>query len=299
MAVKSVPQIEARTPSRTRREWLVRFAKPVLTYLAFAVFFFAVMFPFYYIFVSSITPRTELFQIPPSYWPATPTLENYANMLDSIPFFTYYRNSLIFAISSSLVSVLVSASAAYALARIQFPGSNIIYIVLILSVALPQIALLVPMFELFQGFGLVNTHLGLTIMMSSLVLPFTILTLVAFVQQIPREIEDAALIDGASTWQVLIRVMFPLLRPALVTMFVINFIIAWNELLYPLVFAQRIDTKPLSVGLLELSADASTYTRPWDMMSAMSILMVLPVLLLILFGQRMIIAGLSRGAIKG
>lgn len=296
MAVKTLSQAETRSPSRLR--W-VRYIEPALTYASFAIFFVMVMFPFYYIFVSSITPRIELFQIPPAYWPANPTLENYANMLEGVPFFTYYRNSLIFAISSSFVSVAASGAAAYALARIRFPGSNIIYIVLIMSVALPQIALLVPMFELFQTFSLVNTHQGLTIMMSSLVLPFTILTLVSFVQQIPKEIEDAALIDGANTIQVLLRVMFPLLRPALVTMFMINFIIAWNELLYPLVFAQRVDTKPLSVGLIELSADASTYTRPWDMMSAMSILTVMPVLVLILFGQRMIISGLSRGAIKG
>jgi ABC-type glycerol-3-phosphate transport system permease component len=95
------------------------------------------------------------------------------------------------------------------------------------------------------------------------------------------------------------RIVFPLIRPALSTMFVINFIIAWNELLYPLVFAQRTNTKPLSVGLMELAVEGSTYARPWDLMSAMSMMMIIPVLILVLFGQRMIIAGLSRGAIKG
>jgi ABC-type glycerol-3-phosphate transport system permease component len=220
-------------------------------------------------------------------------------MMDSVPFFTYYRNSLIFAISSSFVSVVVSVLAAYALARIKFPGSNLIYMGLILSVALPQIGLLVPIFEIFQTFNLVNTHRGLTLLMSSLILPFTIMTLVSFIQQVPAEIEEAALIDGANIRQTLMRIIFPLIRPALSTMFMINFIIAWNELLYPLVFAQRIETKTLSLGLMELSSDASTFTRPWDLMSAMSIMIVIPVLILVLFGQRMIIAGLSRGAIKG
>ena len=271
----------------------------MLTYTSFVVFLLAIGLPFYYIFISSVTPRSELFQIPPAYLPDNPTLDNYGNMLDAIPFFTYYRNSLIFAISSGLLSVVVSALAAYAMARIKFPGSNIVYLGLILSVAFPQISLLVPMFETFQTFNLVNTHRGLTIMMSSLILPFTIMTLVSFIQQVPVEIEEAALIDGAKFRHVLALILFPIIRPALTTMFVINFIISWNELLYPLVFAQRVSTKPLSVGLLELSSDASTFTRPWDMMSAMSIFMIIPVLILILFGQRMIIAGLSRGAIKG
>jgi ABC-type glycerol-3-phosphate transport system permease component len=115
---------------------------------------------------------------------------------------------------------------------------------------------------------------------------------------VPVEIEEAALIDGANMVQVLTRMIVPLIKPALATMTVINFIISWNELLYPLVFAQREATKTLSVGLIELSTDASTYTRPWDMMSALSVVMVIPVLLLVLVGQRMIISGLSRGAVK-
>ena len=279
--------------------WLQRHGQTIFTYASFCLFVLLIGFPFYYIVLSSITPRTELFQIPPSYFPDSPTLDNFRNMIDAVPFFTYYRNSLIFAISSAFVSVLVSALAAYALARIRFPGSNVIYIGLILSVALPQVGLLVPIFEVFQTFRLVNTHQGLTLLMSSLILPFTIMTLVSFIQQVPREIEEAALIDGANIRQTLMLIIFPLIRPALMTMFMINFIIAWNELLYPLIFAQRNDIKPLSVGLIELSSDASTFTRPWDLMSAMSILIVIPVLILILFGQRMIISGLSRGAIKG
>jgi ABC-type glycerol-3-phosphate transport system permease component len=278
--------------------WLRRHSETVLTYAAFFVMVLVIGVPFYYIFVSSITPSTELFQIPPSYWPSSPTFDNYVRMAEAVPYGTYFRNSLIFAVGSSAVSVAASALAAYALARIHFPGSNIIFMALVLSVALPQIAVLVPMFQTFQIFGLINTHHGLIILMSSLVLPFTVMTLVSFVQQVPGEIEEAALIDGATTLQVLARVVFPLIRPALMTMFIINFIISWNELLYPLVFAQRSTTKTLSVGLMELTADSSTFTRPWDMMSAMSVTMMIPILLLILFGQRMIISGLARGAIK-
>lgn len=278
--------------------WLSRHGQKLAVYIGFVVFVVAIGLPFYYIFISSITPQTELFTIPPSYFPRNPTLENYVRMMDAVPFFAYFRNSLIFSVGSSALSVIVSAMAAYALARVRFPGSNAIYVGLILSVALPQIAVLVPLFETFQTFNLVNTHQGLILLMSSLMLPFTIMTLVSFIVQLPFEVEEAALIDGANNVQILTRIVFPLIRPALATMFVINFIISWNELLYPLVFAQRIATKPLSVGLVEMSSDASTFTRPWDLMSAMSVMIVIPVLVLVLFGQRMIITGLARGAVK-
>jgi len=293
-------QLTAENSARVqpRPSWLRRHGRILTIYIGFIAFVLFVGFPFYYIFVSSITPKTELFQIPPSYWPTNPTLENYANMANSVPFLTYLRNSLIFAVGSAIVSVIVSAAAAYALARIRFPGSNAVYLLLIMSVALPQIAVLVPMFETFQSFNLINTHQGLIILMSSQMLPFTILIMVSFIMQVPVEIEEAALIDGANMVQVLTRMVVPLILPAISTMTMINFIISWNELLYPLVFAQREATKTLSVGLIELSADASTYTRPWDMMSALSVVMVIPVLALVLGGQRLIISGLSRGAVK-
>jgi ABC-type glycerol-3-phosphate transport system permease component len=281
-----------------RSHVLRQYSQSLLTYTGFAIFVFIIGMPFYFIFVSSLMPPQELFGIPPNYWPSVPTFDNYARMANAVPLLTYFRNSLIFAVGSSGLSVIASGMAAYALARIHFPGSNFVYLALILSVALPQIAVLVPMFQTFQVFRLVNTHHGLVIVMSSLMLPFTIMTLVSFIKQVPAEIEEAAYIDGASTAQIILRIVLPLIRPALFTMFLINFIISWNELLYPLVFAHNVNTKTLSVGLTELTDPGSTYTKPWDMMSALSVLMIVPVLLIILFGQRMIISGLARGAVK-
>jgi ABC-type glycerol-3-phosphate transport system permease component len=297
ISVMSRPKAQA-SAERAGLNLLQRYGQMALLYFCFAVFAVVVLAPFYFILVSSIMPSNELFAVPPNYWPSTPTLDSYRRMMESVPFFTYYRNSLIFGIGSSSVSVIAAGMAAYALARIRFPGSNIIYLLLILSVALPQIAVLVPMFETLKTFKMVSTHHGLIILMSSLVLPYTIMTLVSFIKQVPAEIEEAAYIDGANTVQIIVRIVLPLIRPALFTMFLINFIISWNELLYPLVFAHNVDTKTLSVGLTELTDPGSTYTKPWDMMSAMSVMMIIPVLMIIVLGQRMIISGLARGAIK-
>ncbi len=279
------------------REFVHRHRGAIMTYAAFAVFAVVVLFPFYYIVISSLTPRYEIFQIPPRYFPETLTLENYPNMIRVIPFWEYYVNSLIFAGGSTLVSVFASAMAGYGLARLKFPGSNAVFLGLVLSIALPQVALLVPMYELFQTFGLNRTYQGLIILMSSLITPFTVWIMVSFVHQIPAEMEEAGYIDGANMFQVITRIVLPAMRPAIATMLIINFIISWNELLYPLVFASR-NTKTLSVGLVSLGRDAMGASRPWDLMSAMSVLMVIPVIILVIFGQRAIVSGLTRGAVK-
>ena len=283
-------------PSRIR--W-GHVANRALLYLVVAIFLFIVLLPFYWIFLSSITPRFQMFSIPPRYLPQEITLENYFKMASTIPFTRYFLNSLLFAVGSSAVSVALAFLASYALARIRFPGSNVIFLIFILSIAVPQIGTVVPLFEMFKQFGLVNARSGLIALMSSLIVPFTVWIMVPFIQQIPVEIEEAATIDGARLPQLLWHVVVPVMRPALATMVVINFIISWNELLYPLVFATNRFTKTLSVGLVELAVDPSMGAgRPWDLMSSLSVTMMVPVLLLVLFFQRLIISGLTRGAVK-
>ncbi|GIV83096.1 MAG: trehalose/maltose ABC transporter permease [Candidatus Roseilinea sp.] len=278
---------------------LARVADGALLAIAVFIFLFIVLFPFYWIVLSSFTPKYELFTIPPRYWFSTFTLENYQVLANSIPLARYFVNSLLFAAGSSLVSVAAAFLASYALARIQFRGANLIFIVFVMSIALPQIGGLVPLFELFKSTGLINTYHGLVILMSSLVLPFTIWILVPFLRQIPYEIEEAAIMDGARLPQLFWFITLPIMRPALVTMFIINFIIAWNELIYPLVFATSGSNKTLSVGLVELAVQPTAGGgRPWDLLSAMSVVMIVPILVVVLLFQKLIVSGLTRGAIK-
>ena len=277
------------------QHWLDR----VFLYLLVALFLFVTLLPFYWIFISSFTPKYLMFSIPPKYWPEQWTLENYLNMARNIPFFRYFRNSLIFAIGSSVLSVALAFLASYALARLRFPGSNLVFMGFILSIALPQIGTLVPLFEVFKTLGMVNKSYGLILLMSSLIMPFTVWILASFIEQVPAEIEEAAIIDGAGLPQVLLNIVVPIIKPALATMLIINFIISWNELLYPLVFATNRFTKTLSVGLVEMQVDpAMGAGRPWELMSALSVSMIVPVLLLVVLFQRSIVRGLTRGALK-
>jgi ABC-type glycerol-3-phosphate transport system permease component len=263
-----------------------------------AIYLFVVLLPFYWIIVSSFTPRNKIFTSPPRYWFSDFTFGNYRMLADSVPLLDYMINSLIFATGASLLSISAAFLASYPLARMQFRGATLIFGAFILSIALPQIGTLVPLFELFKNLDLINTRQGLILLEASLITPFTVWIMVPFLQQIPREIEEAAVVDGARTWHIIAQILFPLMRPALATMFIINFITSWNELLYPLVFAQT--DKVLSVGLVELAVEpTSGGGRPWDLLSAMSVLMIVPVLIIVLLFQRMIVAGLTRGAMKG
>lgn len=270
----------------------------MVTYGLFVIYVFVTLFPFYWIFISSVTPKHKLFSIPPLYFPAYFTTENFTRMMRNIPFSAYLRNSLIFALSSSALSVLLSFFAAYAFARIRFRGSNVLLLFFLLSIALPPITTVIPLYELYGRVNLLNTIEGMVIAMSSLITPFTIWVLIAFIQQVPAEIEEAAAIDGAGFLRILFRISLPLILPAIGTMFVINFITSWNELLYPLVFGVDASSKTLTVGLTEVALESTAYGKPWDLMSALSVVMIIPVVVLVIVFQRTIVEGLTRGAIK-
>lgn len=268
-------------------------------YIGFVVFILAFGVPVYWILLSSVLPKQQLLSEPPSYFTTAPTLDNFARTAQQVPVGEYFVNSLTFALGASILSVALSFFAAYAFARFKFRGSNALLLLFLLSMALPQIATTIPLFRLFQGLGLVNSHLGLILLEASLLVPFTVWTLISFVKQIPAELEEAAYVDGANRFQTLWLVVAPLMKPAFVTMFLINFIITWNELFYPLVFANTDQTRPLTIGLVQLTqVNSGTATRPWDLMSTLSVFMIVPIIALVAVGQRSIIAGLTSGSGK-
>jgi ABC-type glycerol-3-phosphate transport system permease component len=267
--------------------------------LAFVAFVALVLLPVYYIALSSVTPLNELLSYPPHIVPSTITFDNYRKMATQLPFGSYLMNSLVFSLCSALLSVVLAFIAAYAFARYDFRGRRLMFLVFLLSAALPQITTVIPLFRTMNALQLIDTKRGLVLLECSLLLPFTIWLLTSFIQQVPKEIEESARIDGADLPTILLRIVLPLTMPALATLFIINFVIAWNELFYPLVFSTSANSKTLTRGLLELTKGVGTGSgRPWDLMSAMSAVMILPVVLLVASFQRLIVGGLTRGALK-
>jgi ABC-type glycerol-3-phosphate transport system permease component len=269
-------------------------------WLGFAAFVAYVALPLYWVAISSFTSLADLFRSPPSFFPGQLTLHSYQRMVEALPFGSYLSNSLIFAFSSAIGSCVIAFFAAYAFARYRFRGRNALFAIFMLSAALPQIATVIPLFKLFSSLGMINTLHGLVILMASLALPFTIWILAAFIAQIPEEIEEAARIDGAGPLVVIVRIVAPLALPALATLFLINFILTWNELFYPLVFASGTGAKPLTLGLVELTTSSTGVAagRPWDLLSALSIVMIIPPAVLVVVFQRWIVQGLTRGAVR-
>lgn len=269
----------------------------VLFYLGIGVFVAVALLPFYWMVLASITPQEQLFSIPPNYMPDA-TLGNFAALGEQFPFYAYLRNSLIFSGGSVLLSVALSFLAAYGFARISVPGSGALLLALVLSMALPPIVTVVPLFEVLRSAGMIDTLLGLSLVMGSVLIPFSVWVLVTFVKRVPYEMEEAAIIDGARLTQIFWLVLIPVMTPALVTIIIINFINAWNNLLFPLVFSNSVAAKTLTVSITEVFQARNPFGRPWGVISALGVTMVVPMVILVLVAQRWIVSGLTRGSIK-
>jgi len=278
------------------RRWNLKWAS-VGIYISFIVFTFIVLVPIYWMLRSAFSQASDLIVVPPIYFPL-PTLKNFQTLLEQIPFIQYTRNSLTFALGTTLITLVVGFLAAYAFARIQFPGSGVILWILLLTMALPDVGTIVPLYQILKNFHLINTVSGITLVMASTLTPFTVWVLISFIKQIPYEIEEAAIIDGASLPQIFWHILLPITMPGLVTMGLINFINAWNNLLYSLSFNTSPTAKTLSVAITEIYGGYSPYGKPWELIMAVGAVMTIPTVILIIFSQRAIVRGLIGGAIK-
>ena len=285
------------TQRQKHRQSFSRWWSKAGIYVAFVIFSAVVLLPVYWMVRSSLSNQTDLHTLPLIYFPQ-PTLQNFQTLVEQVPFFEYTRNSIVFALATTFVTLLVSYLAAYAFARIQFPGSSIILWILILSMALPDVGTIVPLYRTLSTFRLLDTLGGLTMVMSSTLAPFTVWVLVAFIKQVPYEIEEAAIIDGASLPQILWRILLPVTMPGLVTMGLINFINAWNNLLYPLSFSVSPAAKTLSVSITEVFSGYSPWGKPWELIMAVGVAMIIPIVILVLVSQKAIVRGLTGGALK-
>lgn len=254
--------------------------------------------PFLWQVVTSLKPSAEVVRVPPTYWPSAPSLASYARVFQTRPFATYILNSAVVALGTTALCTMLGTLAAYAFARLPLPGGAWA-VRAILAVALfPPTVLVVPLYRLVQSLGLLNNPLGLILPYAALNLPFTVWVLMTFFKAIPRDLEEAAAVDGLSRWQTLWKVVFPLAAPAVATTAILVFIFSWNEFLLALVFMSKDAARTVPVGIAMLSG-VTMYEVPWDQISAAVVVTTLPVVLLVLAFQRRIVEGLTAGAVKG
>jgi len=265
-------------------------------YFGIAIFVFIILVPIYWLFLTALTPRTQLFSVPPNYFPDF-TLANFRNLISQVPFVAYLTNSILFSIGAVLLSVILSFLAAYGFARIEVPGSNFLLFALVLTMAIPEIVTVVPLFQVLRNLNMIDTIRGLVMVMGSVLIPFSVWVLVTFVKRVPVEIEEAAIVDGANLPQVLFYIVIPAMKPSLVTVTIINFINAWNNLLYPLVFSSSVSAKTLTVSITEIFQARTPYGRPWELISTLGVTMVVPMVILVFIAQRGIVSGLTSGSL--
>lgn len=254
------------------------------------------VFPFYWSILTSLKSGVRLFQV--EFFPTHLTLENYGHLFGEESFVQSILNSVFVAGLTVILSLTIALLSSYSLARIRFRGRAFL-LMTILSVSMfPQIAVLSGMFELIRALGLYNSLTGLTFCYMSLVLPFTVWVLRSFLQSLPKELEEAAILDGCSPLKIVFRIFLPLAKPAIATTGLLAFIAAWNEFLFALTFTLSSHTRTVPVAIAMLSG-GSQFELPWGHIMAASVVVTLPLVLLVLIFQRQIVSGLTSGAVKG
>ena len=254
------------------------------------------LFPFYYAVITSFRSGTDLFSV--AYWPSGFDLSNYAAVFERQPFGRNLLNSTLVAGAVVALSLFLGVTAAYAFARVDFRGRTLLLLTILAVSMFPQVAVLSGMFELIRSLGLYNTLPGLILANLMLTLPFTVWVLTTFMRELPKEIEEAALVDGATPWITVRRVFLPLMAPAAVTTGLLAFVVAWNEFLFALTFTLTNEQRTVPVAIALMSG-SSAYELPWGAIMAASVIVTVPVVLLVLVFQRRIVAGLTAGAVKG
>lgn len=253
----------------------------------------AVMFfPFLWTIVTSLTPGAGL-TFTPSLIPTDPSLEAYARLFTERPFLRIVANSLGLAIVTTLVQLFTSATAAYAFSRLPFRGRGVVFAVYLATMMIPLQVLIVPLFVELKAFGLLNTYLGA--LLPTFASAFGIFLLRQAVNQVPRELDEAATLDGAGHFRIFGSIILPNIRPALATLAVFAFMGSWNSFLWPLVVLRKPELQTLPVALAGLQGQ---YTTAWDIVMAGSVVSILPMLALYLFAQRYVVQGVASSGIK-
>jgi ABC-type glycerol-3-phosphate transport system permease component len=263
--------------------------------LALVVVLFFILFPFGQMLSTAFKDPREQFSLPVSFLPHRMTLVNFQEALQYSPFFRYFLNSLSVSAVTTVVAVFIALLGAYGFTRLHFPGRKFFLTLIIYSQMFCLAAIIIPIYRILAGLQLIDTYLGLLIAFLTFSVPIAIWLLRSFLHNIPPQLEEAALIEGASKFQAFWRVVVPLLQPAIGATGAYVFFLTWQDFLFPLVIMTGKEHRTLPIGIMDF---VGQYETNWGNLMASSILIVLPVLVIFIFIQRQLIAGLVEGAVK-
>lgn len=271
--------------------------KRVGLFVALAIILLFIFLPIYWMVVTSIKPNEAAFQIPPELFPSEPSLMSYINQLqDRTGFLTYFVNTLIVSLATTLLSIVVAVFAGYAFSRFQFPGKGPLFIVILASQMFPLTLIVVGIYVLFNQLNLLDTYLGLILAFTSFSLPFAIWMMEGFFNTIPRDLEEAAMVDGSGRFGTLFKVILPLTRPGIIAVGVYSFLNSWNNLLFALSLTSSQDMRMIAPGFLLTYVGEFQYF--WADAMAGSVIVTLPMIVIFIMLQRHLVQGMTAGAVK-
>lgn len=265
--------------------------------VAILVFFFLlIVLPVYWMVVTSFKTSAEILDLNNvTYFPKKLTTENYSGLFEQYNYTTLLTNSLIVSVTSALVITLLSILGGYGLARYKFKGKSAVILFFLVTQMIPGILVIIPLYIVFSKMGLINTHVGLFIYYVTVNLPFCLVTMRSFFERIPVTLEEAARVDGCNKMQSLFKIVFPIMFPGIVSVFVFGFIGAWNELIAGTIFISTPDMWTIPVGLKTL---IGKYNVEWGLLMAGGVMALLPTAVMFAAMQKFIVEGMTAGAVK-
>jgi multiple sugar transport system permease protein len=260
----------------------------------------AICLPGLWIVLSSLRPTVEIMAKPAVWIPRQLSFEAYIDMFSGIgqggvPVVEYFRNSLVISVTSTVVALAVGMAGGYAFARYRFRAKTSIFLGFMLTRTVPGIALSLPLFFVYARLGIIDTHFGLILAYVAMNVPFTVWLIDGFFRQVPRDLAEAAQIDGCTRWQAFWQVEFPLARPGIASAGIFAFLTSWNEFALASQLTRSTNSKTLPVGLLDYTAE---FTIDWRGMCALAVIMIIPALTLTFIVQKHLVSGLTSGAVK-
>lgn len=254
------------------------------------------LFPLFIIFFSSFKSESEIFSSSYSFFPKTIDFSSYIDQFNNSNILRSFFNSFIISLFSTILSLLLSISAAYALARFDIPFKKSILLIFLLTQLLPTSLILTPLFIMFTKLKIINSYYGPIFATATISIPFTILIMRTIFMRMPKELEDAGKIDGCTSLQIFLKIFLPIAKAGLITSASFSFIMAWNDLIFSMTFNNKATLRPMTAGIYHFM---TTYGTQWNRIMAYSVLLVLPVVLIFIILQKYIVGGLLEGSVKG